>query len=85
MISQREARRLRKRVAVLEAHLREQHRYWAQDYPGGVDIGFLGKSGDQITTADISVVQTARKLGHAVVLIVRNDELVMFGLPLASP
>ncbi|MCC7126435.1 MAG: hypothetical protein IT178_16415 [Acidobacteria bacterium] len=37
-ISQREAHRLRKRVAELERLIDEQHRDWSRDWPGGTHI-----------------------------------------------
>lgn len=37
-ISQREARRLRKRVEQLEGRERDRLRTWGSDYPGGVHV-----------------------------------------------
>lgn len=65
-ISQREARRLRKRVETLEGIITRQRRTWSQEYVQAVQIASAIWTADQtIPTA----VRTARKLGHAVVVI----------------
>lgn len=64
MISQREAHRLRKRVEELEQHERQRNRRWCDEYPGGVHIG-----SEQLTVENYSAVDTARRLGHAVVIV----------------
>lgn len=65
-ISQREARRLVKRVAVLERALSRQRREWSQEYFGAVQIGAVSFDGPSTIPA---VIRTARKLGHAVVVV----------------
>ena len=79
-ISQRETRRLRKRVEALEADQERQRSTWANDYPGGTHIAS--------STPDATVVaaiRTARKLKHAVVSIERQDgEVNYFALPVAK-
>lgn len=62
-ISQREANKLRKRVAVLEKILDDQKRSWSSEWPGGVNIDTLN-----VTDTEWYIVATARKLGHAVIL-----------------
>jgi hypothetical protein len=69
-ISQREARRLRARVAELEQTINAQHRSWVSDWPGGTHICSLSWTAEQITVARIS---TARRLGHAVVATDADD------------
>lgn len=82
-VSQREARRLRKRVAELEQEESRRRRAWASDYPGGVQITSTKweSAGSTVPTA----ISTARKLGHAVVAITESDGLVRFlALPLGG-
>jgi hypothetical protein len=69
MISQREARRLHKRVEELERVLRTQRNNWAGDWiPGWVHIDSLSLAGE-----DWATVKTARKLGHAVIIVLSTD------------
>lgn len=72
-ISQREARRLRRRVQRLEMILENQRKTWSQDY-----IGTEIARHQFITGAVPDVVRTARKLGHAVVVIGNDTETVRF-------
>lgn len=79
-ISQREARRMKKRLAELEQMEERRRNAWRTDYPGGVNLV-------NISLADrpwvIATVKTARKLGHAVVVTSNGDaELQFYGLPL---
>jgi hypothetical protein len=80
-ISQREARRLQKRVDELEQIINDQHRSWSSSYPGGTHIGNITP-----TCADPKIqIATARRLGHAVVVI--NDSqgaLMLYALPLPA-
>ncbi len=62
-ISQREARRLKKRVAELESAQSARTRRWGSDYPGGVNIDFI-----DVKDVEATAVRTAITLGHAVVL-----------------
>lgn len=80
-ISQREARRLRKRVYELEAQEETRRRYWGMQYPGGSNIASitLGNSHEAVVA-----VRTARRLAHAVVAVDRGDEILFAALPLAK-
>lgn len=69
MISQREARRLRKRVAELEAMERKRRGAWNAEYPGGTHIGSF--KFDERTDAALSV---AMLLGHALVIGGKNSD-----------
>ena len=83
-ISQREARKLRKRVVALEHELEVQRRVWSQEYIGGVEIGsIVWESRDD---PRVTAVRTARKLNHAVV-VVGNDggTLRLIALPHPKP
>ena len=79
-ISQREARRLAKRVAALEGMIARQRSRWLPEYPGGVHIG-------NINMAErgwlLGRIEGARMLQHAVV-VTSNDtnELMLYALPL---
>ena len=78
-ISQREARRLKRRVEELEHERRSQRARWASDYPGGVMLGRLTRDKDWLTGR----IDGAHMLGHAVV--VRQDEsgaIAFHALPL---
>lgn len=75
-ISQREARRLRKRVEELERQIRLRNNAWATEYPGGVHIATVVGS-DTVATA----VLTARKLRHAVVVTNEGTTLRFYALP----
>ena len=63
-ISQREARQLRKRVAELERVNEQNASAWAREYIGGVNVA-------TVTVSDVShaICRTARKLGHALVVM----------------
>ena len=80
-ISQREARRLRKRVEELESLENKRRRSWVTEYPGGV---YLASSSPAPHIH--AMVKTARKLGHAVVVTAHNDngEIQFYALPLSS-
>jgi hypothetical protein len=68
-IPQREARRLRKRVAELEALIQRERSVYAGEWPGGVHIGSFSTDA---ADSRFAAVHTARKLDHAVV-VVSND------------
>lgn len=73
MISQREARRLRKRVIELEDILDRERNRWATGWrPGWVNIETLLFSDASFAKVDIS-----RKLGHAVVCVPSEGNKVM--------
>lgn len=79
-ISQREARRLRKRVESLERVIEGQRRSWSAEFPHGVHIATV-----TVTAADAAAIFTARKLGHAVVLSRSTDTAVLcHALPLGK-
>ncbi len=82
-ISQREARRLQKRVARLEGILTSQRRKYGQTYPGGVNFYTLDLSGN---LAAYSAIRTSRLLGHAVVVVSDEGsyEVRLCALPLPS-
>jgi hypothetical protein len=73
-ISQREARRLRKRVAELEAGIRQQRAAYSQTWIGGVDIGRHEFTGYYLP----AIVRTARRLGHAVVAVGDETDTIRF-------
>lgn len=78
-ISQREARQLRKRVEELESSLRRQRYVWGGDFRGGVHLGDITF---QVDACIVAQALAARKLGHAVVLTVRNlKEVSLYALP----
>lgn len=81
-ISQREARRLRKRVDELEQAFESQRRRWSQEFFGGVEIGCIMLN-DMPKT--LSAIRTARTLRHAVVAVVNNDESDVRFMALPSP
>lgn len=73
-ISQREAHRLKMRVAQLEAEKQTQRRGWNRDWPSSTVIR-------RITTDDVTytAVDIARRLSHAVVVVPdTNNQLVFF-------
>jgi hypothetical protein len=72
-ISQREARQLRKRVAALEVAEERRRRVWSQEWTGGVNIA---TAVEDVATA--TAVRTARKLGHAVVVLGDDGNTVRF-------
>lgn len=77
-ISQREARRLRKRVDELERILSAQRYSWAAEWPSGVQLDSV-----QVQNNEWHIVTTARKLGHAVVVVPDKENwLRVYGCPL---
>ena len=82
MISQREARRLKKRVTELEDVINRQRRKWSADYVGGVHLGELTRERDWLTGR----IEGARMLSHAVVVTEESDgKLNFYALPQAKP
>jgi hypothetical protein len=81
-ISQREARRLQRRVEELEAQERRRRNAWLQDWPGGAHILTLNQP-DELAGGGCLI---ARKLGHAVVVVPSDDlrELRLYALPLGD-
>jgi hypothetical protein len=78
-ISQREARRLRRRVTELEGVLRDQRVRWASSWPSGTVVARI--TPDATTKA---IIQTARKLEHAVVAVIDGDNLAFFACDIAD-
>jgi len=77
-ISQREARRLKKRAEAAELELDLQRNAWAVEWPRGTHIG-----SSRPPEGVASAIRTARKLRHAVVVIAREDgETLYYALPL---
>lgn len=65
-ISQLVARRLQKRVDAFEVIFEDQRRVWGQEYFHAVNIASLALAKEH----DVPIaVRTARKLGHAVVVL----------------
>lgn len=79
-ISQREARRLRKRVEQLERDERDRRSAYVSSWPGGVNIDSF-----TIDEASFAKIDTARKLSHAVVVTTDNRlQLRFYALPLPA-
>ena len=72
-ISQREARRLRKRVAELERREEARNGQWSSEYPGGVN--FWNLKADPGTW---NAVKVAQLLKHAVVVKTSDDVTLRF-------
>jgi len=73
-ISQREARRLRKRVIELEQQFWRMRNRWATDFgPGWVNIETL-----TLSDASYAKLSTARKLDHAVVVVMGDNNRALF-------
>lgn len=66
-ISQREARRLKKRVAELEAIERRRNEAWTREWFGGTDLCVGLELGEGHPS--IIALRTARRLGHYVVAV----------------
>jgi hypothetical protein len=81
VISQREARRLRRRVEALEEAIRRQRRLWSQEHPGGTQIRSV-----EGTPETIAVLRTAAMLRHAIVVVTDTQTHTMrfVALPLPS-
>lgn len=80
-ISQREARGWRKRAIAAEHKLDIQANHWVKEWPNGVHIA----SERSVLAHTSSSIRTARKLGHAVVVVAREDgELIYYACPVAQ-
>ncbi len=80
MISQREARRLKKRADQLEHQINVLRKCWAKD-PGGVYIGSIKMQRDAL----VGRIEGARFLRHAVVITEIGDgNLNIYALPEAN-
>jgi hypothetical protein len=76
VISQREARRLKRRVEQLEERERSRMRNWSSEYPGGTHI-------DTLTIAGVEYVaiKTAWMLGHPVIVKPsRTNEVMVYAV-----
>ena len=76
-ISQREARRLRKRVNELEADVELRTRQWGSSYPGGVHITSFGVAGNP---EERGAMESAQKLGAALVARCTDKTLMIFAV-----
>lgn len=74
-ISQREAVKLEKRVRELESAIEAQRRTWSQEYFGATQVA--SANWEPLDSRPVAI-RTARKLGHAVVVIAQDDGLVRF-------
>jgi len=80
IISQREARELRRRAAELESIEDRRRNAWADSYPGGANIMTVNIM-SEVRTA----IHTARLLKHAVVVTLASDgAMKLHALPLGS-
>lgn len=76
-ISQKEARRLKARVRQLEIILEEQRHRWGQHWPGGKNIATSVTPDTRL----VASIETARLLGHAVVVTVMDGRIYFYALP----
>jgi hypothetical protein len=78
-ITQREARALRKRVQQLEGMIERERSAWASEFPGGTHLGRISWDGADHRA---SAAYTARRLGHAVVVVASSArQLELYALP----
>lgn len=77
IISQTEARRLRKRVAQLEELVTYERRRYSGEWHGGTHVASIHAPDEALR----AVVQTARALGHAVVVTTNGGEIRFYALP----
>lgn len=75
-ITQREARRLQRRVELLEELIRSERSRYSAMWPGGVHLATINPDASLHAT-----VNTARVLGHAVVCTVEAGRIKFFALP----
>lgn len=79
-ISQSEAMRLRAQVRALTSAVQMRANPYAQDFPGGVHVGSI-----VLTDAQYAAVQTARRLGHAVIATAPNArQLELYAQPIVE-
>lgn len=80
-VSQREAHAAIARVKELEQVERERRSRWLTVWPGGVQIGGVDFTMPQMA---IEAAVTARRLGHAVVVVPSDDRkrITLYALPL---
>lgn len=75
-ISQREARRLKKRVQELEALHAQQRMRWGSEYPGGIKLGKVKLSRDWF----MGRIEATRLLGHAIIITESENELHFYAV-----
>ena len=75
-ISQREARRLKKRVQELETVHTQQRRRWGSENPGGVELGHVVLSRDWF----MGRIEAARMLGHAIVITEAENKIHFYAV-----
>jgi len=68
-ISQREAHRLKRQVAILLQSDADRKRIWTRDYPGGVNIATL-----ELSPIGVARIGTAKRLGCALVATLGTDD-----------
>lgn len=78
-ISQREAKRLRKRVDELERAIENQRATYSQEWFYAVQIG-----AEEMTRETATAIRTARRLRHAVVVVGDETDTIKF-MALPSP
>lgn len=76
IISQREARRMQKRIELLEREENRRRSEWASDWPGGVNIWTFAVHIDAA-----AAIGTAQKLDHAIVAKLDGNHLRLYALP----
>jgi len=74
-ISQRQARWYRREANRLAEILKNQRRSWPKEWPSSTVLGRLDV-GDRA----LAIVETARRLNHAVVVVNDGRTLIMFGM-----
>ncbi len=79
LISQYEARRLRKDLNALKQTRRNERHGYLVEWPEGVHILTLGKN-EANGAEDSIVIRTARILGHPVMVTERNGELYFYAV-----
>lgn len=75
-ISQREARRLKKRIHELEYERAEQRNRWVRDFPGGIELGHITLPRDWF----MGRIEAARMLGYAIVATEHENTLHIFAV-----
>lgn len=74
VISQNEAYRMKRELSEHAAASEAQRRAWLRDWPNSVHLGSL-TPGPNV----LAIVNTARRLGHAVAVTISGDEMLLYG------
>lgn len=74
-ISQREARRLRKRVTELEDAQRQRVNRWYHKYPSGIHIDTVS-----INSVEYGIADTAMKLGYTLVVKLDGQSFLVYAV-----